>query len=127
LLQGGARCRSVAVTGEEFCQHHLGLVPTHGAAALKQGEHLPRRKLRVVQKPALAETTETMPSAGEATIVDPASVRPRLAEAAAASIDDIRRVLVETATGANKQVWVTINCKHCDRAGRYEIVVPDNR
>jgi hypothetical protein len=61
------------------------------------------------------------------TIVDPASVRPRLAEAAAASIEDMRRVLVETATGANKRVWVTINCKHSDRAGRYEIVVPDNR
>ena len=60
-------------------------------------------------------------------MVDPASVRPRLAEAAAESLEDIRRVLVETATGANKQLWATIICKHCDRAGRYEITVPDNK
>ena len=60
-------------------------------------------------------------------MVDPASVRPRLAEAAAESLEDIRRVLVETATGANKQLWATITCKHCDRAGRYEITVPDNK
>jgi hypothetical protein len=59
--------------------------------------------------------------------VDPASVRPRLAEAAAESLEDIRRVLLETATGANKNLWATINCKHCGRAGRYEITVPDNK
>jgi hypothetical protein len=36
-------------------------------------------------------------------------------------------VLLETATGANKNVWATINCKHCGRAGRSEITVPDNK
>jgi hypothetical protein len=59
--------------------------------------------------------------------LDPASVRPRLAEAAAASLEDIRRVLLETATGANRNLWATIKCKHCGRAGRYEITVPDNK
>jgi hypothetical protein len=60
-------------------------------------------------------------------MVDPSSVRPRLAEAAAESLEDIRRVLLETATGANRQLWATISCKHCGRAGRYEITVPDNK
>jgi hypothetical protein len=46
---------------------------------------------------------------------------------AAASLEDIRRVLLETATGANKNLWATISCKHCGRAGRYEITVPDNK
>jgi hypothetical protein len=59
--------------------------------------------------------------------VDPATVRPRLAAAAAESLEDIRRGLLETATGANKQLWATITCKHCDRAGRYEVTVPDNK
>jgi hypothetical protein len=54
-------------------------------------------------------------------------VRSRLAEAAAESVEDIRRVLLETATGANRNLWATINCKHCGRAGRYEITVPDNK
>src|SRR5262249_60142372 len=28
--------------------------------------------------------------------------------------------------GANKQLWATITCEHCDCVGRYEITVPDN-
>src|SRR5262249_8728935 len=38
-----------------------------------------------------------------------------------------RRVLLETATGANRNLWATINCKHRGRAGRYEITVPENK
>jgi hypothetical protein len=34
-------------------------------------------------------------------------------------------VLIETATGANRNLWVTVSRKHCARSGRYEIVVPD--
>jgi hypothetical protein len=59
--------------------------------------------------------------------VSPAEVRPRLAEAAAANVSELERVLVETATGANRQVWTTIGCKHCGREGRYEISIPDHR
>jgi hypothetical protein len=130
LLQGGARCRSVAVSGSVFCQHHLSLVDEHGEEALKQGEHLPRRrserKLGAVREPIIAETVETPADAGNGR-ADPSSVRPLLAEAAASSIEEIRRVLVETATGANKQVWATVTCKHCDKQGRYEVVIPDYR
>jgi hypothetical protein len=60
-------------------------------------------------------------------VVGPSEVRPRLAQAAAANLSELERVLVETATGANRQVWVTIACKHCERQGRYEVEVPDNR
>ena len=74
----------------------------------------------------VAEEVEPITTNG-GSAVDPSSVRPRLAEAAAASLEDIRRVLLETATGANKNLWATINCKHCGRAGRYEITVPDNK
>jgi hypothetical protein len=126
LLHAGKRCRSVVEEGSEFCPHHTGLVPEHGADVLKRGEHLPARRKRIVQVPVTAEAIEATTGNGGITI-DPASVRPRLAEAAAESVDDIRRVLLETATGANRNLWATINCKHCSRAGRYEITVPDNK
>jgi hypothetical protein len=126
LLHGGKQCRSVAVDGTEFCQHHGALVAEHGAEAMKRGEHLPVRRKRIVQAAVLAEATEATTHNGTV-VVDPASVRPRLAEAAAASLDDIRRVLLETATGGKRNLWATINCKHCGRAGRYEITVPDNK
>jgi hypothetical protein len=126
LLHGGKQCRSVAAAGSEFCPHHTGLVEEYGAESLKRGEHLPARRKRVVETAVVAEATEATTGNG-VPAVDPASVRPRLAEAAAESVDEIRRVLVETATGANKQLWATINCKHCARAGRYEVNVPDNK
>jgi hypothetical protein len=126
ILQGGKQCRSVAETGSEFCEHHNNVVAEHGAEAVKRGEHLPARRNRVVQAAVVAkEAVPTMRNGSGA--VDPASVRPRLAEAAAESVEDIRRVLLETATGANKNLWATINCKHCGRPGRYEITVPDNK
>jgi hypothetical protein len=74
-----------------------------------------------------SSTTTGNGTVGAIGILDPSSVRPRLAEAAAASLEDIRRVLLETATGANRNLWATINCKHCGRPGRYEITVPDNK
>src|SRR5215510_12576207 len=93
---------------------------------MKRGEHLPLPRKRVVQAAVVAEEAEPITTNGSSA-VDPSSVRPRLAEAAAASLEHIRRVLLETATGANRQLWATINCKHCGRAGRYEITVPDNK
>jgi hypothetical protein len=97
----------------------------HGAEGVKRGDHLPAPRTRVVQAAVTAE--EVAPSRMNGGLVDPSSVRPRLAEAAAESLEDIRRVLLETATGANKNLWATISCKHCGRAGRYEITVPDNK
>jgi hypothetical protein len=126
LLQGGARRRSVVVAGTEFCQHHGALAAKHGAEAVKRGEHLPGRRKRTVQQPVLAETAAAAARNG-GSVIDPASVRPRLAAAAAENVDDLRRVLLETATGANKQLWATITRKHCERVGRYEVIVPDNK
>jgi hypothetical protein len=125
LLHGGQQCRSVVVSDSQFCGHHARLADDHGADVVKRGEHLPARRKRTVQKPAV---TEPIVAKGSSAVTfDPASVRPQLAAAAAANLDDIRRVLIETATGANKHLWATISCKHCSRAGRYEITVPDNK
>jgi hypothetical protein len=125
LLHGGQRCRSATVSGSQFCEHHTRLADDHGADALRHGRHLPTRRKRVAQEPVIAEPI--VANTTSAVSVDPATVRPQLAAAAAANLDDIRRVLLDTATGANKHLWVTITCKHCQRLGRYEVVVPDNK
>jgi hypothetical protein len=76
MLQGGKQCRSVAVTGSEFCQHHAEIAAEHGAEPVKGGEHLPAPRKRVVQPAVVAE--ETVRTTGNGSItVDPASVRPR--------------------------------------------------
>jgi hypothetical protein len=126
LLQDGNRCRSVVVNGSEFCSHHNAIADERGAASVKEGKHLPVRRKRVVQSPVVAELPEALNGIGPSTVA-PAEVRPRLAEVAAERLDDLQRVLLEVATGANKNLWATVNCKHCARSGRYEIVVPDNK
>jgi hypothetical protein len=126
VLQDGSRCRSVSVDGTEFCRYHRAEASKHGTSAVKSGEHLPVRRKRVVQVPVAAEMVEVVSENG-ASAIEPAAVRPRLAEVAAERLDDLQRVLLETATGANKNLWATVNCKHCGRPGRYEIVVPDNK
>jgi hypothetical protein len=127
LLHDGKQCRSVAVNESEFCQHHGRLVAEHGTEALRSGKHLPTRRKRVFQAAVVADGVVRPTGNGHGGGVDPASVRPRLAEAAAESVEELRRVLLETATGANRNLWATINCKHCGRAGRYEITMPDNK
>jgi hypothetical protein len=57
----------------------------------------------------------------------PSDVRPRLAAAAAANLPELERVLLDAATGAIREAWTTITCKHCERQGRYEVVIPDYR
>jgi hypothetical protein len=57
---------------------------------------------------------------------DPSTVRPRLAEAAAGSLDEISRVLLEAATGATKKQWADFECA-CGRRKRVEVPMPDVR
>jgi hypothetical protein len=128
LLQGNARCRSVVVEGSEFCAHHDRLVPEHGADTLKRGEHLPprrsERRPRRDPAPLVVEEREVAVETGTA---DPASVRPRLAEAAAASLDEIQRALLDAALGAVREHWVTCTCGSCGQKQRLQVNVPDVR
>jgi hypothetical protein len=130
MLQGNARCRSVVVKGSEFCAHHDSLVEQHGAEALKRGGHLPpprsERTQRVMHEPLIVEELEPAASNGVAK-ADPASVRPRLAEAAAASLDDIQRALLDAALGAVREHWVTCTCGSCGQKQRLQVNVPDVR
>ena len=118
--------------GTVFCAPHLALAAEYGEDALRRGDYPRRRRgsalVRVLPcNNAPEAATPVAPSENGTGDVSPADVRPRLAEAAAANVVELERVLVETATGANRQVWATIGCKHCGREGRYEIDVPDNR
>ena len=58
---------------------------------------------------------------------DPAQVRPRLAEAAAASLDDISSALLDAALGATRESWVTTSCSACGKKQRIEVKIPDVR
>jgi hypothetical protein len=115
------------VEGSEFCVHHQRLVDEHSPEELKQG--LPRRKqAKASWQPriVMVEPEGELPSVGDAVTADPSTVRPRLAEAAAGSLDEISRVLLEAATGATKTQWADFECE-CGRRKRVEVPMPDVR
>jgi hypothetical protein len=58
---------------------------------------------------------------------DPATVRPRLAEAAAEGLEGIRKTLLDAATGAVRDHWITFECGECGSRKRVEVPVPDVR
>jgi hypothetical protein len=128
-LRDGQHCLRTVVDGSEFCVHHAKLAESHGAEAVERG--MPRRRTsRSTSTPPLVVADE--PARGELEqsnghTADPATVRPRLAEAAAESVDDIRRALLDAATGATKDHWVTFECSECGSRSRVQLPVPDVR
>jgi hypothetical protein len=133
LLRDGRACERTVVEGSEFCVHHDRLLARHGAEALKQG--LPRRKqARGRWQPTIIAVSADeieVSSDGSASSArrsaDPATVRPRLAEAAAENVDEIRRTLLEAATAASKPAWVEFECSDCGNRKRVEVPIPDVR
>jgi len=51
-------------------------------------------------------------------------VRPRLAEAAAESVEDIQRTLLDAATSASKPAWVEFEWTDCGNRKRVEVPIP---
>jgi hypothetical protein len=127
-LRDGQPCGRTAADGSEFCVHHRKLAEEDGADLVKEG--LPRRRTaRTASEPTIIANAEpgtdtTVASNGE---LDPASVRPRLAEAAAEGLEGIRKTLLAAATGAVRDHGVTFECSDCGKRKRVEIPVPDVR
>jgi hypothetical protein len=96
---------------------------------LKEG--LPRRRASVQSKPPKVMTPDGPVGQAEAVSEngsrDPATVRPRLAEAAAEGLEGIRKTLLDAATGAVRDHWITFECGECGARKRIEVPVPDVR
>jgi hypothetical protein len=76
-------------------------------------------------EPLVAEAETTLASGnGHA---DPAQVRPRLAEAAAASLDDIQAALLDAALFSTRPYWISTSCSSCGKKERIEVKIPDVR
>jgi hypothetical protein len=124
LLRSGTACRSAALTDLAFCSHHASLVEEIGEERVRNGDH-PRRRESTVTEPLVAEVETTFVSGNGS--ADPAQVRPRLAEAAAASLDDIQAALLDAALGATREMWVTTAYSGCGKKQRVEVKIPDVR
>lgn len=125
LCRSSAQWRVVSIgsdAGVGVFAPHRDLAADYGEEALREGKYPRRRRgsalVRVVGESESSSSTDAHALTSEGNgVVGPSEVRPRLAQAAAANLSELERVLVETATGANRQIWVTVTCKHCERQG----------
>jgi hypothetical protein len=121
-----------ATPSSEFCAHHTELLATVDVEAMRQGRTpshkagKEERALRVVTDPTPARKSKKM-IGNERRTVDPATVRPGLAQAAAESFETLKTSLLEAAGSAAKPVWLTVECTGCGKRSRVEAPVPDVR
>ena len=132
VVAGRSEVRPHRGRGLRILRTSRSSLPEHGADELKQG--LPRRKQArsrwqptIVAANADASAVSTGSVASERRSADPSTVRPRLAEAAAENLDDIRRTLLDAATSASKPAWVEFECTDCGNGKRVEVPIPDVR
>jgi hypothetical protein len=114
--------------GSEFCVHDAKLAAALGDEVVRQ--ELPRRQTaRTASEPlvvAMDEEPDVMETSGGNGVIDPATVRPRLAEAAAEGARRDPQDAARRATGAVRDHWITFECSDCGKRKRVE-PVPDVR
>jgi hypothetical protein len=91
---------------------------------VREGRY-PRARNPLAEIPIVAET-ESKGRYGSVAL-SPADVRPALAQAAAASLDEIQQALLDAALGATREHWATFMCPDCGKKHRAQVAVPDVR
>jgi hypothetical protein len=125
LRRDGLPCGALASSSTaDFCRHHERLVAIHGEDAVREGRY-PRKRNPHGETPVVVET-ESIGGNGNVAL-SPADVRPALAQAAAASLDEIQQALLDAALGATREHWVTVTCGDCTKKSRVQVQVPDVR
>jgi hypothetical protein len=125
LRRDGQPCAALASSPDVvFCRHHERLIDLHGEDAVREGEY-PRSRKPLAEIPIVVETESNGRSGSVA--LSPADVRPALAQAAAASLDEIQQALLDAALGAARAHWATFTCPDCGKKHRAEVHVPDVR
>lgn len=130
LLRDGQPCGRTVAEGSEFCVHHTKLLVTVDAETMRRGRTPKPRAIRKQRLHVVAESAvEDSTTAGVGAIenADPATVRPSLAVAAAANVEQLTASLLEAAGSAVKPVWLTVECAACGERSRVEAPVPDVR
>ena len=121
-LRDGSPCGRVTVTpNDPYCAHHTALAEEAAGGA---GTRRKRRPLRVVGIES-AESEQSVSVSGND--ADPATIRPRLARAAAENVEQLQASLLEAAGSAVRPVWITVECEGCGKRSRVEAPVPDVR
>jgi hypothetical protein len=129
LLRNGQPCNRTVAADSEFCGHHTKLLATVDAETLRNGRTPKKRAIRKQMLRVVPDDdTDVMtPAAGTVTNVDPATVRPSLAVAAAENVEQLKASLLEAAGSAARPIWLTVECAGCGERSRVEAPVPDVR
>ena len=129
LLRNGQPCGRTVIAESEFCVYHAKLLATVDAETMKQGRTPKKRVVQESQLRLIADERHELVADGSVSVVsvDPATVRPLLAAAAAENVEQLKASLLEAAGSAVKPVWLTVECTGCGERSRVEAPVPDVR
>ena len=105
------------------CRHHERLAAELGEDAVRSGRYPRRRNPRLETPISIEETRTSITNCA----ITPAEVRPLLAQATAASLDEIQAALLDAAVGATRESWTTFTCPDCGKKHRAQVLVPDVR
>jgi hypothetical protein len=126
LRRDGAPCGALASAPTEvFCRHHERLAKKHGDEAVRNGRY-PRTSTPRTAAPLEAQLDSEHAVNGSGA-VNPAAIRPALAQAAADELGTITTVLMDAATNTTRPVWTTPACPECGTQFRQEVHVPDHK
>ena len=125
LRRDGRACGALASSPTaSYCRHHERLAAELGDDAVRAGRYPRRRNARVETPVTIGEA---MPTVGANGGITPAEVRPLLAKATAASLDEIQAALLDAAVGATRESWTTFTCPDCGKKHRAQVLIPDVR
>jgi hypothetical protein len=125
-VRSSARCGALASSPTAvFCRHHERLAKKHGEDTVRTGRY-PRTRTPRTAAPLEAEL-ESEYAANGSGAVNPAAIRPALAQAAADELGTITTVLMDAATNTTRPVWTTPACPECGTQFRQEVHVPDHK
>jgi hypothetical protein len=131
LRRDGSPCTTLASSPDAtYCAHHERLVEVHGEDAVRNGTYPKKRNPKaesvIAVEPAKNISEATNGTNGTVALA-PSDVRPSLARAAAASLDEIQQALLDAALGAVREHWATFQCPDCGKKHRAQVSVPDVR
>jgi hypothetical protein len=112
LRRDGRECGAPAASpSATYCRHHERLAAELGEDLIRAGRYPRRRNPHDATPVMIEEAMTTADTHGE---VIPAEVRPLLAKATAASVDEIQAAL-DAAVGATREHWTTFTCPDCGK------------
>jgi hypothetical protein len=124
----GRACGTLAARPDaRFCKRHEALVEKWGEERVLRGDYPgnARKRDSVMEADPPEPVAPVVIETNGDSVADPGSIRPALAQLAAANLNELQRTLLDAALNASTSCWATVRCSSCQARSRVELPMPD--